>query len=231
MTTWGQLKADLLNMISRPSLSTSLGMYVRLAEARINRDVKCRTMERGLAFDIVAEGTAAGGLISVDLQAQAGSSIIESVDAVLLGLTTGENCPLQQVNLKDLIEQFQNTRGGTPKAYALSSNYSGNLTLLMTPVPTEETYVTIYFTVRFELDTTDDNSTNWLLRHHYDVYLNALASAACAQMQDFERQGAFDVNYKRAVAEVKDSENLARIGPSTWGGALGGEVVGGRYLP
>lgn len=233
MTTWGILKADLADLLSRYEMDSSLPMYLRMAEARINRDVKCRAMERAGAFDLVEEGVFGAGAVSVDLREQFGSNTIQSVKLVALGVLNGEAKPLTAVSLEELYEQYQHTRGGTPTHFALSTGTSGQPILILAPVPpqSEPLYLTVWAHVRFALDTANDADTNWLLTNHYDLYLNALAATAVSQIQDFERQGMFDVNYKRAVEELKDAENLARVGGSAWGSTLSGANATGGFLP
>lgn len=233
MTTWGLLKADLADLLSRYEMDSSLPMYLRMAEARINRDVKCRAMERGNIFDLVDEGVFGAGVVSVDLSDQFGSDTIQSVKLVALGVLSGEATPLTAVSLEELLEQYQHTRGGTPTHFALSTGTDGQPILILAPAPpqSEPLYVTVWAHVRFTLNTADDNSANWLLANHYDVYLNAMAAIAVSQIQDFERQGMFDMNYKRAVEELKHAENLARVGGSAWGSTLSGANATGGFLP
>lgn len=236
MTTWGALRTDLLSMLSRSELGTEAGMYLRVAEARINRDVKCRAMERVLVADLVDDGElAAGGIRAMYPEALVDDgTTVESVEKISLSFD-GTLRPLTKVGVGELFDVYQRTDSNTPLKFAVDNGGSAGTTrLLFSPAPADgadAVIVVAWYYSRFTLDSTDDNSTNWLLAHHYDVYLNALASAAASHIQDFERQGMFDVNYKRAIAELNASENLSRIGGSAWGAVLSGQNATGRMLP
>lgn len=226
MTTWGTLKSDLARILSRADLGGEEGVYLRLAEARINRDVRCRAMVHwhrvrpanlavvGLQVDA---GVSFVGFTLRDLVESNWSGPLIAVDTVAFGLGQ-HKAPLDRVTVEQLLEQCAvSGRSSRPTVFAEIVDDEGEISIALAPPPTpsedeENLDLTLIVTCLFgfALDTNSDASSNWLLRQHYDIYFAATAAEACAQIQDFERMGIFETRYKQGVDALHRAENAAR---------------------
>lgn len=216
MTTVAALQADIANILSRDDLDGDFAMHLRLAHARINRDVRCRAMEKVYAFRPSEQGVTADRLTSVDLAAEFSPFTLLAVTTVAYGLLSDPS-QMTLVSLEQLLEDAdKDTPSGTPTRYALGYNSNGAPIIYLDPgVAADDTsYLTVAGFVAFSLDTTDSTATNWLLTNHYDVYLYSLAAVACGTIQDFDRQRQYLGMYQAAVAELAKVENQARTGGS-----------------
>lgn len=228
MTTVAALQSDIANILSRDDIGGDFAMHLRLAHARINRDVRCRAMVKWQATNPYASNardeaeTAGANLMEVDITDLFGDGYgpLIGVHTVAWGLG-GEKSALDAVSQEMLLEHDYGTAGTRPCVYALATNQAGEIILWLAPTPPNNdmlvevgNILTITCWFGFELDSENPLATNWLLTNHYDVYLYALAAAACGTLQDFERQAQYLGMYQAAVAELAKTENQARTGGS-----------------
>ncbi len=216
MTTVESLQSDIANILSRDDLSGDFAMHLRLAHARISRDIRCRAMEKTYVFRPSEQGVTTGRLTAIDLGAEFSPHTLLAITTVAYGLLSDPS-QLTRVSLEQLLEDAdKDLPSGTPTRYALGYSTSGSPTISLEPgvAATDTDYLTVSGFVAFSLDTTDPTATNWLLTNHYDVYLYSLAAAACGTIQDFDRQRQYLGMYKEAVAELAKVENQARTGGS-----------------
>lgn len=217
MTTVAELQADLANILSRDDIASDFAMHLRLAHARINRDVRCRAMEHTVGAIPGTDGATVDQYTELDLtDLFAPEGTLMAVTTVAYGRVSTPR-QLTRVSSEQMYEDAAiNGTPGKPTRYSLGLGSAGQWILTLNPAvasgDTEILVVSGY--VAFTLDSENPPVTNWLLTNHYDVYLYALAAAACGTIQDFERQRQYLGMYQAAVAEVAKTENQARTGGS-----------------
>lgn len=186
-----ELKAAVADWLERSDLEPRLGDFIALAEARLNRELRCRRMVTRANVPIDCEFSTP----PEDFLAPR-SMRLASGSRRLLAFVT----PEQMAELKSV----GRGHGGEIGAYAL---VGGALEVFPTPVsPVEATL--IYYARIPSLGPA--NPSNWLLAEHADLYLHAAVLEAALYLRDGElamaAKGLFDEAKARlAAADAMDS--------------------------
>lgn len=196
LANYTDLKNAVAEWLARPgdpALAPSVPDFVRLAEARIHRDLRLRAMEtRDPAFALAGAFTPlpAGflGLRRITLNTAPPRPLVlmapEQIDAVHAG-----------------------SSAGAPRVYAVLAGQ-----LRVAPAPGGSLSADLVYWKRFEA-LSDSQPTNWLLTNAPDVYLYAALIEAAVFIGDDERLPLWAVAYERAVGNLQRSDDRG-----TWSG-------------
>jgi hypothetical protein len=197
ISTYTELQTALGNYAIRSDMATLAPEYIALAEAVINRRLRARQMTT------TTTGTITGGDGYLTLPTG-------FLGVRQFRLTGGSYYKLEAVSLDRMDElKAQTDISGEPQAYALRG-----LVAELYPEPAEDT--TYRLTYYQSIPALADNSTNWLLTAHPDVYLYGSLIEFGIRTQD-ERTQTWAQRFEAALGSVRDFDELMggeRISPS-----------------
>lgn len=186
-----ELKAAVADWLERSDLEPRLEDFVALAEARMNREIRCRRMVTRASALIEGEFRAP----PEDLLAPRSMRLAGGSRRLLAFVT-----PEQMAGLK----AAQRGAGGELSAYALVGG-----ALEFFPAPSAPVEVALTYFARIPALGAGQPS-NWLLAEHPDMYLHAAVLEAALYLRDGElataAKGLFDEARARlAAADAMDS--------------------------
>lgn len=194
--TYSELQSAVANWLARPGDATLVPFipdFVRLAEARIGRDLRIRAMELRATAEIDGAFLAlpAGFLEMRNLQ-----------------LNTD---PVTRLELMSP-EQIDSLRGGSqagrPRWYCVLGGQ-----IQLAPAPDGPYEAEMIYWRRFE-PLGVSQPANWLLEHAPDIYLYAALIEATAFIGNDERLALWSAGYDRAVMALQAADDRG-----TWGGS------------
>jgi hypothetical protein len=191
MTTRSTLISDIAAWLVDDDITNMEPTFIRMAEASIRRDVRCRAMETSASVSIV------DGSCSVpDRFIQARRLIMDNQTA----------WNLDYVPPEVLYSSAIYRESGLAAAYTLEGD-----TLVFRPATTE-TGLLLYLAAFTPLVNNQD--TNWLLTNAYDIYLYGALRHSAPYLRDDGRVSIWDAGYRDAITALNRQENYARIGGS-----------------
>lgn len=189
MTTYADLKADILNEAIRPNLTAQVPRFIRQAEQRIRRDIRVTDMERR-ARSI--------GTNSRYLKSPPGFLEMRRLWNVI---STNGRSALTQVSPQALRPSV--TGGKLPTYYALTRGQPPEIEFdssLASDREVEMVYMKAYDPL------VNDTDTNWLLSNAYDVYFEGALYYLFKHDRNNEEAAHRAAGYKAAVAEIDTAE-------------------------
>lgn len=195
--TYSELQAAAASWLARPgdpTLTPSIPDFVRLAEARIHRDLRLRAMEARATAEID----------SAHVALPEGFLEMRS-----FRLNTDPATRLELLSPEEMDRAGLASRSGRPRWYSV---LGGEIRLA--PAPDAPYVAEMTYWKRFApLGIAEP--TNWLLENAPDVYLYATLMEATAFIGNDERLPLWTAAYDRAVAALQASDDRG-----TWSGAL-----------
>lgn len=198
LATYSDLQASVATWIKRGDLTAIIPDFIKLAEARINRELRTRNMvTRATNAAVDSE------FVTVPSDFGAARSIRLSDDpyTVLEYLTP---------------EQMADFRAKTPTgALAAFSVVGGEFWFL--PVQSDAASVQLVYYAKVPA-LSDSATTNWLLTGHPDVYLWGALLEACVYLEDDEQAQKYAAMFSAALDDIRRnsvSDSLgARLTPT-----------------
>lgn len=198
ITDYTTLQQAVADWLLRGDLTAQIPTFIQLAEAKMNRDVRLRTLD-SQAEDTLSTVAASD---AIDLPADFHSVI--TMD--LVGLTPGCTWPpLEYVTPTEFKrKQRENAfASGTPQYYSIIKRQ-----LRLVPTPDSAYDIDLVYNARIPaLGELDIESTNWMLDQNPDLYLYATLAESAPFLDQDERiatwEGAYD---KRAEAFRVDAD-------------------------
>jgi hypothetical protein len=187
--TYLTLRADIAAWLNRDDLTAYIPSFIRLAEAAIRRDVRCRAMETTASVAITA------GVAPVP------AGFIEARRLILDNATSWA---LDYMPPAVLYSSTAYHAAGSAVFYTIEGD-----NLVFRPATTE-TGLLLYAKAFPAL--TDSADTNWLLTNAYDVYLYGALIHSAPFLKEDARASIWVEGYRAAVAGVNKQENRARFG-------------------
>lgn len=190
------LQAALASYLARDDLTAEIPAFIRLAEARMNRELRVRHMETRATAATVA-GEQFMSLPSDFLEMRA--LVVQATPKSILAYLT----PTQ------IDTTYASNTSGTPAHYTIIGNE-----FKVGPVPASVyTLELTYYAQIPALDGVTVNS-NWVLANYPDLYLYGALLEAEPFVQSDERIQIWMGMYDRAIAAIKGEDARAR-----WSGA------------
>lgn len=194
LTTYAELQTEIANFLNRDDLTTSIPSFITLAETSMNREIRHYRMEKRSTANV---------------NAQFSSLPVDFLESIRLTLNTAETDVLQIVNSLE-ISKLRAASGNTtakPINYAL---LDGSIELFPTPDATYVLEILYYGTIN---PLNNQNTSNWVLQYHPDVYLYGALMHSAPYLQEDERAQTWAAFYKSGINMInQESENAKTSG-------------------
>jgi len=193
---YDELKAGIADFLNRDDLTAVIPSFIRLAESRIDRDLRHWKQERRTE-------------VTVDAQYNdvLPSDFLRPIRLQLLSGSTGELSPMSTA-------QMLQRRGdssdlpGRPTAYGLTA---GDLEVF--PTPSEAQDVSLLYYGRIAA-LSASNSVNWLLTEAPDVYLYGALVHTAPYLKDDARIQIWEALFKLGLDTLNRTSDDAKYGGS-----------------
>lgn len=189
------LKSSIADFLNRDDLTSVIATFIRLAESRIDRELRHWRQEKRSLAELDAQYSA----IPADYMAPIRLQITDN--------PTSEVAPISTAQMLQL-RGDRNDRVGRPTHYALTA---GSLELYPTPDMVYNASLVYYARVAA---LTDTNTTNWLLTEAPDAYLYGALVHAAPYLKDDARLQVWDGLYGQAITNLNLSAENAKYGGS-----------------
>ncbi len=205
MTDFATLSADVAGFSARSDLGAQIPTFIRLAEARIAREI--RVFEMQTHFTAVIDDT---GRLTLPTDFLGFRHVAVAITS---GISeNGEATYLPPDVFFETLENAGSVVGFVPDNYYTLE--SGDILIQPVPGPGLSVSLNTAYWQRFApLDGTT-NLTNWLLTNHFDIYLTAVLAELASFEMDVEEEGKQDSKFRDKVKMLHQSERRKqRSGP------------------
>jgi hypothetical protein len=194
--SYSELKADIADWLNREDLTAKIPSFIRLAEARFNRDLRVRQMVKRAVSDLDA------GFITLP------TDWLEAKN-IQINTSSGPR-KLEYVTLEqaDDLRLKRGDTAGVPNYFNITGS---QLEIIPTPAGEPEIEMTYYAKVPA---LSDENASNWLLTTWYDMYLYGSLAHTAPYLKDDERVTTWAAFYDRALQEITDADQRAQYSGS-----------------
>ena len=179
LSTFAELKTALASWVNRSNLTTSLGDFITLSEAKINRRLRVSEMETAFSSTAIASGAVTR---PADLAA---------IKALWV---TGDSQRTLEAKTLEFIQRFPSL-STTPQFYAWS-------TTGLVFYPSSGSVEGVYYAKVPALS--DSNTTNWLLTANPDLYLWAGLEQAAFFIKDDNEAAKWSAKADGLIQELND---------------------------
>jgi len=185
LSTYTELKAAIADYLVDDDLVTQIPDFIRLAEARFQRKLRIRQMERQDTLYLI------DGLATVQLP----TGFVEARSVLLHG---AQDSVLEYRTPTQLNTDHLNDTSGTPKAYTIiGSNFH------FAPAPSGDVTATITMYAKVD-PLSDTTTTNPILDDAPDLYLYGALMEASPFLGDDDRTMIWVQLFDRAVNDIKE---------------------------
>jgi hypothetical protein len=200
------LKSTASDWLDRDDLDTKIPVFILMAEALFNRELRTPDMEKTTTGQVSGEDTP----LPDDYLAMRAIYEEGSPDRPLKGIAPSA-----------IRQDFDGTTG-SPVAYAL---ISGGIRLV--PPPSASLLVTMDYWARIDALSTA-NPSNWLLEKHPDVYLWGTLFYAEAHLDNATRAGQWKSLLDEAISRINRAASNDRYGAGPLVPSIARQVRGAR---
>jgi len=186
ITTFSELKTSMADFLNRDDLTSVIPTFISLAEAQINRDIRHYEMENRATADLS------------DQYLDRPSGWVETIR---IHVTSGGTNNLQLLSAASMADKRQGAENATgePRYYRHAER---GFEVYPTPDGTYEVELLYYQKITA---LSDENTTNWLLTDHPDVYLYGSLLHSAPYLAEDQRVGVWAQLYSAAVQRVNQS--------------------------
>ena len=186
ITTFSELKTSMADFLNRDDLTSVIPTFISLAEAQINRDIRHYEMENRA---------------TADLSDQYLDRPSDWVETIRIHVTSGGTNNLQLLSAASMADKRQGAENATgePRYYRHAER---GFEVYPTPDGTYEVELLYYQKITA---LSDENTTNWLLTDHPDVYLYGSLLHSAPYLAEDQRVGVWAQLYSAAVQRVNQS--------------------------
>lgn len=192
-STYSELKTSIANFLARDDLTAQIPDFIRLAEARMSRELDARSMEKRATATTVA----GDGYISLPTDLREIRNVQLNTDPA----KTLEYYTVQMINT-DYAGQGQ----GKPKAYSIVGTE-----ILLKPTPDAAYTLEIVYGENVQA-LSDEDTNNTILLRHPDAYLYGSLMNAYTYLMDEARASQYDQLFTRIMDEIIRDTEKARYG-------------------
>ena len=195
LSNFTELKTEIANFLNRDDLTNVIPTFIRLAEAKMNRDIRHWRMEtRKTAL----------------LDNQFTTLPIDFLSPVRMTLNTAETKVLELAGTNE-ISKFRAEAGnatGEPAYYAM---IDGSIEVFPSP-DADYTIEMLYYEAIEGLS--NSITTNWILTYYPDVYLYASLLQSAPYLMEDNRIPVWGAYYTSALETLNQENELAKTGGS-----------------
>ena len=192
LSTYTELQTALASWLGRTDLTSQIPDFVKIAEARFNREIRTPQMiERDEGFSV------SGQYVSLPTG---------FLEALRLTLLTEPVTPVEYLTPEEMsVRRAGSYTTGKPRWFTV---IGGSFEFLPAP---DDTY-TASLTYYKKLDGLATTSPNWLLTSHPDIYLFGSLVAAEAYVMNDERLPVWKAQVDEALASLRVEGSRREIG-------------------
>lgn len=195
IATYAQLKDAIADFLLRDDLTAAIPSFIRLTEARNDRELRHWRQEKRSAVQFSAQYSA----IPADF--------LQPIRLQITDAPTSEVAPISTAQMLQLRDD-RNDRVGRPTSYALTA---GNIELYPTPDNTYNASLVYYGRIDA---LSDSNTTNWLLTEAPDAYLYGALLHSAPYLKDDPRIAVWGSLYTTAIQALNITSDNAKYGGS-----------------
>jgi hypothetical protein len=192
-SNYSELKTSIANFLARDDLTSQIPDFIRLAEARMSRELDTRSMEKRATATTVAGDS----YISLPTDLREIRNVQLNTDPV----KTLEYYTVQMINT-DYAGQGQ----GKPKAYSIVGTE-----IMLRPTPDAAYTLEIVYGENVQA-LSDEDTNNTILSRHPDAYLYGSLMNAYTYLMDETRASQYDQLFTRIMDEIIRDTEKARYG-------------------
>ena len=195
LATYAELQSAMADFLNRDDLTAVLPSFIRLAESRIDRDLRHYRQEK--------RSTA-------QLDTQYSAVPADYLSPIRLQILDGSTNPVEPISTAQMLQlradNYDHT--GKPTHYALTA---GGLELYPTPDVVYNASLVYYARVAA---LSGANTTNWLLTEAPDAYLYGSLVHSAPYLKDDAKVAVWDGLYKAAMDNLNATSDDAKYGGS-----------------
>ena len=195
LANFTELKTEIANFLNRDDLTSIIPTFIRLAEARMNRDFRHWRMEKR---------------VTATLDTQFTSLPSDFIAPIRLTLNTADTKILELAGNNEIggIRADALNSTGEPSYYAI---VDGAIEVYPSPDASYTLELLYYGTID---GLNDSNTTNWVITNYPDLYLYATLLQSAPYLMEDERIGVWASYYSNAVETLNTENDLAKHGGS-----------------
>jgi hypothetical protein len=196
ITNYTNLQTTIADFLNRDDLTSVIPVFVQLAEAQMNRDVRHWKMETR------SSGQQSGG----DQYMQVPADWVETIRFHVTGNGTSPIDLISRAAMQDKRAGYED-QTGIPRYYCHADSQ-----FELYPTPADDTDLELLYLAKIpDLAT---NSTNWLLEDAPDAYLYGSLLHSAPYLQEDARVAVWAQMYSAAVARLNEASEKARYSGS-----------------
>ena len=195
VATYAELQTSVADFLNRDDLTSVIPTFVRLAESRIDRDLRHYRQEKRSTAQLNSQYSA----IPTDYLSTIRIQILDGSTSAIEPISTA-----QMLQLRD--DNYDQT--GRPTHYALTA---GGLELYPTP---DQAYNISWVYYGRVAALSVSNTTNWLLTEAPDAYLYGTLVHSAPYLKDDAKIAVWDSLYKAAMDNLNSTSQDATYGGS-----------------
>jgi len=195
LSNYTELQTEIANFLNRDDLTSVIPTFVRLAEAKMNRDIRHWRME--------ARKTAL-------LDAQFTALPLDFLSPVRMTLNTAETKVLELAGTNEIskLRAEAGNATGVPAYYAM---IDGSVEVF--PSPDADYIIEMLYYEAIE-GLSNSITTNWILTYYPDVYLYASLLQSAPYLMEDNRIPVWGAYYTSALETLNQENELAKTGGS-----------------
>jgi len=196
ITNYSTLQSTVGDFLNRSDLTSVIPVFIQLAEAQMNRDLRHHEMEV----------RSTGGQDAGDEYMQVPADWLENIRLHVQGAGTSPIDLISRASMADKRAGKENTTG-RPEYYCMADSQ-------FQLYPTPDANYTIELLYYQKIPALASNSTNWLLDSHPDVYLYGSLMHSAPYLQEDARTAVWAQLYAAAAQRINQSSEQARMSGS-----------------
>ena len=193
LSNYTELQASVADFLNRSDLTDVIPDFIRMTEAELNRVLRTREMS------VRTRAPVSGQYVKLP---------VDFLGMRNIELLTEPVTVLEYRNLQNLDAHRAADSTGKPLFYSIMQN-----NIEFAPVPDSEyTLEIVYYQ---SLPALADNTTNWLLDAHPDIYLYGSLMQSAPYLQADERISIWAGKFQQILEQLKTSDEKARFSGTT----------------
>jgi len=193
IATYTDLQTSIANFLARTDLTAQIPDFIKLAEARMSRELETRSQEKRATATLTANNEYIS--LPTDLR-----------EVREVKLNTSPLTVLQYKSPSQIDIDHSTTGTGKPVSYSIVGDE-----MKLRPVPDTSYTAEIVYIGDIEA-LSSSNLTNNILSRHPDAYLSGALVEAYTYLMDEQRAQIYDQKFSRAIEQVRIDENRAQYG-------------------
>jgi len=195
LANYSELQSAIADFLNRDDLTAVIPSFIRLAESRIDRDLRHYRQEKRSTAELSAQYS----IVPTDY-----------LSPIRLQILDGSTSPVEPISTAQMLQLRADNydQTGRPTHYALTA---GGLELYPTPDKTYNASLVYYGRVAA---LSGANTTNWLLTEAPDAYLYGSLVHSAPYLKDDAKVAVWDGLYKAAMDNLNATSDDAKYGGS-----------------